>query len=276
MNIDNLLNLNSAIHATFAGREKIRGKVVDILEEETFVFLPDEPMDVKEGDVARITDGQDSALAKVMAITPEGISMCVECYASPGDERRQDARVYDKVYFTTRLLCHADRKHEILQGAVERIQANNLIIESFLKGKYGPPNYEEIPFTRESIFNHPIIWEINRKLDLLIHMYLAEDFMALMKAPPKDVNISASGIRFITSESFAVGDLLEIGLILPVAPLLFLRLVGDVLRIKPVTSYETERYAVAVRFLKVDPDTKEDIIKYLFRRQRGMLRKRQL
>jgi c-di-GMP-binding flagellar brake protein YcgR len=106
-------------------------------------------------------------------------------------------------------------------------------------------------------------------------MYLAEDFRELMKTSPRDVNISASGIRFISSEQYEKGDLLEIQLILPMVPLLFIRLVGEVIRVKPVTSYETSRNAVAVRYSQIDSESKDDIIRYLFRRQRELLRNRQ-
>lgn len=274
MNIDNLLNLNAGIQAMLTNGSRVAG-TVEVLGDERFVFSPRQPIEVKEGMLLRLSDGQDSVLAKVEEITPEGIRLCVECYASPGDERRQDARVYDKIYLKTKFLCREDRKVETFQEARERIVANKLIIDSFVRGKFGPPGVEEMPFTRESLFNNPIVWEINRKLDLLIHMYLGDDFMELMRTPQKDVNLSASGIRFITKESFQPGDLVEVSMILPMAPLLYLQLLGDVLRIKPVTSGETARSAIAVRFLQVDNDTKEDIIRYLFKRQREVLRKRQ-
>jgi c-di-GMP-binding flagellar brake protein YcgR len=58
-------------------------------------------------------------------------------------------------------------------------------------------------------------------------------------------------------------------------PLLFTSLVGEVIRQKVVTSTQAERYAVAVRFAQLDNDTKDDIIRYLFRRQREVLRKKQ-
>jgi c-di-GMP-binding flagellar brake protein YcgR len=51
--------------------------------------------------------------------------------------------------------------------------------------------------------------------------------------------------------------------------------VGEVIRQKAVTSTQAERYAVAVRFAHLDNETKDDIIRYLFRRQREVLRKRQ-
>jgi c-di-GMP-binding flagellar brake protein YcgR len=58
-------------------------------------------------------------------------------------------------------------------------------------------------------------------------------------------------------------------------PLLFISLVGEVTRQKTVTSSRTQRYAVAAQFVRVDAETKDDIIRYLFRRQREVLRKKQ-
>jgi hypothetical protein len=274
MNIDNLLDLRAGMYVFSVGGNKISGRVSEVLENDIFVFLPEDNLDIADGEMAKISDGQDSVLARVIEHTKEGIKMCIECYAAPGSERRQDVRIYDKIYFSAKLLGNAKSKPQILPAAVERIRSNKLIIDSFLKGKYGYPGVDEIPYTRESPHNQAL-WEINRKLDLLIHMYLAEDFKDLMSSSPRDVNISASGIRFITDNSFKMGDLLEINLILPMVPLLFMRLLGDVIRIKSVTSYDTNRYAVALRFLQVDAETKDDVIRYLFRRQRELLRKRQ-
>ena len=274
MNIDNLLDLRKRVHALSAGGEEIAGEVSDISGDDTFVLRPEGNLKVEPGSMVKISDGQDSVLARVLDNTGDGIKMCIECYASPGNERRQDVRIYDKIYFSAKFVCNEQSKTRTLPSAVERVRSNKLIIDSFLKGKYGYPGADEIPYTRESQHNQAL-WEINRKLDLLIHMYLAEDFKDLMSSSPRDVNISASGIRFITNNSFEMGDLVEISLILPMVPLLFIRLVADVIRVKKVTSYETQRYAAAVQFLQVDAETKDDIIRYLFRRQRELLRKRQ-
>ena len=274
MNIDSLLNLNAGVYVHVPGGGKVPGTVAEILGEDHFLFSPGGTLDAAEGATVKISDGQDTVLARVVEITGRGIRMCIDSYASSGSERRQDVRIYDKIYFRAEFLCHRDRRAEVLPGALERIRSNKLIIDSFLKGKYGYPGADEVPYTRESPFNQAV-WEINRKLDLLIHMYLAEDFRELMKTYPRDVNISASGIRFISSEQYEKGDLLEIQLILPMVPLLFIRLVGEVIRVKPVTSYETRRNAVAVRYSQVDSESKDDIIRYLFRRQRELLRNRQ-
>lgn len=276
MNIDNLLNLNEPVHAHTAGGSPVPGEVVEIIGEDLFVFSPKVRLAVDQGTLMRITDGRDSIIAKVVEQGPAGIRMTVECYASPGNERRQDVRIYDKVYFKARFLCSDEKKLETIPDAVERIQGGKRIIDSFLKGGYGFAGNDEEPRTREASSDDRMLWEVNRKLDLLIHMSLDAGFMELMKTTPKDVNISASGIRFISHEPFGEGDLLEIAMILPMVPLMFIRLIGDVIRRKTVTSYEKERYAIALRFLRVDPDTKEDIIRYLFRRQREVLRKRHI
>ena len=106
-------------------------------------------------------------------------------------------------------------------------------------------------------------------------MNLAEDFKQLMQTIPQDVNISASGIRFITDTPYDVMDILEVGMILPMVPLLFIRLAAEVLRVKTLTRKDGEHYSVVARFIEMDQETKDDIVRYLFRRQREMLRRRQ-
>jgi len=274
MNIDSLLDLRSPVFALGHEGQKLYGRVTEFNNEDEFVFEPDVPMDTALGSIVRVSDGQDAVLGKVIDRTEQGIRLCVECYTSPGHERREDFRIYDRIYYNARLLCHAKDRYVTLQPAIERIRANKLIIDSFLKGRYGYPGSDTEPYSRETPFNQSI-WEINRKLDLLIHMVLAEEFKDLMKTTPKDVNISASGIRFISESPFEIGDILEIHLILPMVPLLFIGLAGEVIRQKAVTSTLVERYAVAVRFVRLEADSKDDIIRYLFRRQREVLRKRQ-
>ncbi|HOO38281.1 MAG TPA: PilZ domain-containing protein [Deltaproteobacteria bacterium] len=274
MNIDNLLDLQEGVYALSTAGDKVPGSVREIFGDDIFIFSPEKTLGIEQGSLVKISDGQDSILAKVVEHTEDGIKMCIECYASPGNERRQDVRIYDKVYFTAKFLCKENEKGKVLPAALERIKANKLIIDSFLKGKYGYPGVDEMPYTKESPYNQAL-WEMNRKLDLLIHMYLAEDFKDLMGTSPRDVNISASGIRFITDDEFELGDVVEVKMILPMVPLLFIRFVGDVIRLKSVTSYETPRSAATIQFLQVDPETKDDIIRYLFRRQRELIRMRQ-
>ncbi len=274
MNIDSLLDLKIETVAYSSDGTKTSGKVTDVSGDDVFTFIPDGVLNVEAGRLLKISDGKDAILAKVLDVMDSGLRMCIECYASPGNERRQDVRINDKIYYSVSFVSHADRRAEVLPVALEKIRANKLLIDSFLKGQYGYPGSENTPHTREAPYNQAI-WELNRKIDLLIHMYLSEDFKNLMGSIPRAVNISASGMRFISEEKFEDGDLLEIGLILPMVPLLYMRFVGEVIRVKGITSYETDRYAVATRFINIENDVRDDIIRYLFRRQREILRRRQ-
>jgi hypothetical protein len=274
MNIDSLLDLGTGLYASGPDGKKVKGTVTDFNEEDMFIFVPESGIDVALGEILKVTDNNDSVFAKIIERTGKGFRLSIECYLSPGNERRQDVRIYDKVYHHVGLICHASEKTRLLPAALERIHANKLIIDSFLKGKYGYPGADESVYQKETQVNQNL-WEINRKLDLLIHMFLAEEFRSLMNSTLKDVNISATGIRFLSEQAYEMGDLVEIHLILPMVPLLFVRLAGEVIRVKGLTSTQARRYAVAVKYHQLDSDTKEDIIRYLFRRQREVLRKRQ-
>jgi c-di-GMP-binding flagellar brake protein YcgR len=70
-------------------------------------------------------------------------------------------------------------------------------------------------------------------------------------------------------------DYLELGMILPMIPLLFIRLAAQVIRVKTLTFDERERYSIVARYIEMDQETRDDIIHYLFRRQRELLRRRQ-
>jgi hypothetical protein len=274
MNIDKLLDVTAGTVVYTAEGTKVNGTVGEITEEDIFVFTPERPIKIDPGKLLKISDGKDSILARVLSQNEQGFRLHVESQAKPTDERRQDVRINDKIYLDVRLLGHAQGYEQALAQALERMRANKLIIDSFLKGKYGFPGADEMLYTRETPVNQAI-WELNRKLDLLIHMSLADEFKQLMMTIPQDVNISATGVRFISETAFDVMDYLELGMILPMIPLLFIRLAAQVIRVKTLTFDERERYSIVARYIEMDQETRDDIIHYLFRRQRELLRRRQ-
>lgn len=274
MNIDKLLDLSAGTSVYTAEGQRVNGMVGELINDDIFVFTPERPMAIDPGRLLKVSDGRDAILARVIEHTGGGLKLAVESQAKPSDERRQDVRINDKIYLKVRLIGHATGYEPALAQVVEKIRADKLIIDSFLKGRYGYPGADEIPYTRETPENQAV-WELNRKMDLLIHMMLAEDFKALMMTKPQDVNISASGLRFISESPAEVMDVIELGMILPMVPLLFIRLAAQVIRVKTLGHCDQERYAVVARFIEMDQDSKDDLIHYLFRRQREMIRRRQ-
>ncbi|HOM28596.1 MAG TPA: PilZ domain-containing protein [Deltaproteobacteria bacterium] len=275
MNIDSLLNLDAGITAMNAQGERARVRVGEILEDDIFVLVPEGEFHAEEGGIVKVTDGQDSVLAKVVERSGDEIRLCMECYLSPGHERRSDVRIYDRVYYDVKFICHASEKAGRLHEALDRIRAHKTVLDSFVRGRYGESEPSGQPARRGALLEQHL-WEMDRKLDLIINMVISEDFKALVRTIPREVNISASGMRFISAEPYDIGDILELHIILPMRPLLMVNLIGEVLRLKPLASTpDVNRWAVAVRFHRVDDDTREDIIRYLFRRQREVLRQRQ-
>lgn len=110
---------------------------------------------------------------------------------------------------------------------------------------------------------------INSKLDTIIRMlaFQSKDYCSLQL---EEVNISAGGLSVATGELIECGTLVEIQLMLPTAPYLILYIYGNVVRSEP----EGERNRVWVYFTLIDEDIREHIVKYVFERQREILRKK--
>jgi c-di-GMP-binding flagellar brake protein YcgR len=105
-------------------------------------------------------------------------------------------------------------------------------------------------------------------------MLLTEDFKDIIRTHPKDVNISAGGIRFISQTQLDIMDIIELNMVLPMSTLLYVRAVAEVIRVKTLSVEGREQHSIVARFLHLDPETKEDIVHYIFKRQREILRRR--
>ena len=270
MKIDSLLDLNAKLAAFTDEGQRIEGRISDPGTEVGFSFVPDQPVELASGLLLKLSDGNDAVMVRVVRPESGAYRLCIECYALDGHERRQDVRINDKLYLSLKFLGPAAERETLLLDSRLRTQATRHLQEAFLKGCYGYP----VGAAESSSGHDRALWEINRKLDLLINMNLSDDFRQLMQSSPRSVNISAAGLRMVSEQSFDEGDIIEIGLILPQVPPLYVRTAGTVLRAKPVTLGGRQRYAVAVQFLDLSEENREDIIRYLFKRQREELRLR--
>lgn len=271
MNIDSLLDLEKVLAAFTDEGKKIQGRVTDLDGDDLFSFLPQEAVEIVTGELLKISDGSDAVMAKIVGRVTGGYRLRVDYYAMQGHERRQDVRINDKLYLSLKLLGPAVQRDNLLEDCRLRTQATRNIQESFIKSCYGyPGEVNDKPASEDS----QALWEINRKLDLLININLSDDFRNLMQSKPRPVNISATGVRMVSEQSLMVGDIIEIGLILPQVPLLFISTAGEVVRSKLVRTGGRDAFAIAVHFLELSENDREDLIRYLFKRQREQLRQR--
>ncbi|MFZ5998491.1 MAG: PilZ domain-containing protein [Nitrospirota bacterium] len=110
---------------------------------------------------------------------------------------------------------------------------------------------------------------LNAKLDAVINIltFQREGFGSL---PFAQVNISGAGIGFGSREKYHQGDVLEMKLILPVMPPVALYLYGEVVKIEK----RPENYYTGTKFIAIDEEVRDQIVKFVFKRQREILRDR--
>jgi hypothetical protein len=107
---------------------------------------------------------------------------------------------------------------------------------------------------------------INSKLDMLL-MSRKDNFCEMVFKP---LNISASGMRFSSKQKFNNGDLLEIKIVLHVDPHKILYLVAVVMRVEQL-SFKLNSYNIAVKFLEMTDEIKNELLKYDFSRQAELI-----
>ena len=110
---------------------------------------------------------------------------------------------------------------------------------------------------------------LNSKLDSIIRL-LAFPSNGNKELDFEMVNISAGGLSTSSSEAYAEGDLVEIRLMLPTAPYMMFYVYGNVVKCAPAC----QKHEVCIEFTEIDDDIREQIAKYVFHRQREILRKK--
>ncbi len=133
----------------------------------------------------------------------------------------------------------------------------------------------------ESHSNIPVelineIHSIHRKLDFIIKIMGTPEKDNLFKKEPSEINISGSGVRFCSEELFKPGVYLDIKLLLPISSGVIVETVGQVVRCTKLSDNDMAaghaQYDIAVKFSAINEDDREFIIRYVFKRQRELLR----
>lgn len=153
----------------------------------------------------------------------------------------------------------------------KKVDNNCLCRSPRLISGYGYEREINLDTQDESI--NPALWNllisINRKLEFLIER-LALESEGLTKIDYQNVNLSASGIRFISNEKFNKGDGVEVKMLLPTHPPTGIIAYGCVVRAE---DREDGRYNVALKFSNMNDDVRDEVIRYTINRQREMLKR---
>lgn len=122
------------------------------------------------------------------------------------------------------------------------------------------PKPEENPRLYELLF------DINQKLNILINHISGKDGFNMPEA--KQVDISGGGLKFLSNDEFKPGERLTLKTFLPTYGHV-LRIKCEVLRVVPGGE---GGYEIAVKYVDMDETTRDKIIRYVFARQRRLLR----
>ena len=120
--------------------------------------------------------------------------------------------------------------------------------------------------------NHPQrewIKLLNGKMDKIIHQLTLQSEL-FHSLPFKYVTISGSGMMFSSSQAYAMGDLLEVKMMLTLDRPIALYLYGEVIKVQKQTS----GYFIAISFQKIDEAIRDRIIQFVFETERELLRER--
>lgn len=110
---------------------------------------------------------------------------------------------------------------------------------------------------------------INRKLDAILGVLgLQSDGFPVLRSTR--VNISGNGLSFEWDHAFERDEFLELRIILPNAGDAILYVYGDVVRVQ---EHEPDRFTISVRYTVIDEDIREKIVKFVFEKQRELIRK---
>ena len=117
-----------------------------------------------------------------------------------------------------------------------------------------------------------LIININEKVDLILSYLEKKEDVSLYQKAPQKITLSAEGIGFFISECIPVGSCMKLRVLLPQSPKILITTLGKVVRITPKNVRGMKKFEVGVAFLDIHEDDQEAIIKYIFMRQRDMLR----
>ena len=139
---------------------------------------------------------------------------------------------------------------------------SRIVIESALT------EHPELPQLEDEVLS-ACLQILNSKLDSIIRL-LAFPANSHKELDFEMVNISAGGLSTLSSEVCAQDDLVEIRLMLPTAPFMIFYVYGNVVKCEPAC----QKHEVCIEFTEIDDDIREQIAKYVFHRQREILRKK--
>ena len=184
--------------------------------------------------------------------------------------RIDDYLCFDYQVLTTELYEEEKKKFFQRQSGVEQIKFKYPFIPLF----WDEYRKEETKISTADQLILNLLIGINEKLDTMIKI-LSEGEASKTNLSFKQacyINISGSGLRFITKEKITPGTFLKIHILIPLFPSFVITTLAQAVR---SDEREDKKYEIGARFVAIHEDDRDALIRYIFIRQRKLLRQRQ-
>lgn len=141
-----------------------------------------------------------------------------------------------------------------------------IIYKSIFGDPFKVPEIEEVNLK----LLYELIYQTNLKMDRILDILESGRTEKYAVSEDENVNISGAGIRFVADQAFSIGDIIAIRIFLPLATQTQIDVLGEVRKV--IEPERKGKYCIAVKFIELSEDDREMIIKYVFKRQREILR----
>jgi len=191
----------------------------------------------------------------------------------PSHERRKYYRITDTAAIEYQILSakeyEAERK--LFRDQVSGIRNLKNKYANFVPNELDVENFKggDVDILRGLL---KLIINMNEKIDLIISYIEKKEDLSIYQKNPGEITLSAGGISFFISEPVPAGTYLKVKMLLPQSPKILITTLGKVARITSQEAKGIKMLEVGVDFLDIHEDDQEAIIKYIFMRQRDILR----
>ena len=211
--------------------------------------------------VLGVEAGQEIAAGQHLMISWEAQQCFTEVV-----EQGEDVLTLRRIWSNSRESFRVD---DVISMVVRKVQENEPLNVSRL-----------IPFFDAGVIDaespemdvNPKLWQMLVNIHAMLGMVLERldlETAGFLRSEKKRVNMSANGLRFRTRERYEAGDELEVKMLLPARPPFGILVHGSIIRVDDVGGGE---YEIALQFIDLSDDLREEIIQYSLMRQREIIR----
>jgi hypothetical protein len=115
---------------------------------------------------------------------------------------------------------------------------------------------------------------LNKKLDMIIDTLSGSQSSGTYHTVRGEISLSGAGIRFETQLALMEGDYTELKMIVPVFPYPKITILCQVVRAERAEEGAEGTFIVAMKFIVVNENDRDFLIKYIFEKERELLRQR--